>query len=102
MGTVGVTFLLGVMFLAVQGGQVIFSSHKARAGFVNSLILTGDAIRASAVAITQKPPMGLLPQLPHLRPFGGGRQQRWLSIEMFQLLADGRVLLVYSAVTDPD
>ena len=35
MGLVDVTFLLGILLLAVQGGQEIFSSHKARAGLTN-------------------------------------------------------------------
>jgi len=55
------TFLIGVLLLAVEGRQEVPGGDKAGAGLADSLILTGDTIRACAVAITQKPPAGLLP-----------------------------------------
>jgi len=60
LGTLGMTFLIGVLLLAIKGGQGVPGGDEAGAGLADSLILTGDAIRAGAVAVAQKPPMGLL------------------------------------------
>jgi len=61
IGTLSMTFLVGVLLLAIEGGEEFPGSDEARAGLADSLILTGDAIRPGTVAVAQEAPVGLLP-----------------------------------------
>jgi hypothetical protein len=61
MGALGIAFVFGILFLTVQGRKEFSGCDKAGAGLANALVLTGDTFRAGAVAVAQKPPVGLLP-----------------------------------------